>query len=478
MKNKKYYIDHYISKYLNIIECNDLDVNIYKEDIVNIVNDYADRFGNWNDAEAFYDSLTSAIGRYFKRNNIKMYTTGDVFFKAQKDKKYHKNLCVFYINNLMIRMLHDLDEINEEDIENFKKDLLEKAIKVDISNMTYYDGFTKFLNYAKQTLLIKHNIKKRNESENNIVIKAKNGEDVDINKLIKSFEKRFIGKYSSLDISKDKLEIYIKKVIEKSVKDYLKGNYKVTLSNYMHAKISSNINMLNTSRGLVRYARLTNDLDYTIDKIFSLYPELIKKSEDENILKNAIRRYIENNLEGSMKGYLSEVLKNERIKFDIDLARNGSIEERKKQRDILIENEYHLLELQSSKYKYYEEENKVNIKLAEIFYSGIDSYINGKSNLPVSRYISTVLNERYRNYSNSTYNDNYLMLVLLASIEYALALDNYYENHELSYTEEGNLEEYLEFTIEEYLNGGSYKQDIKTFIDNQIKRYEEFKKIS
>ena len=471
---KKYYIDYYINKYLNIIECNDLDIKDYEADIVIMVTDHFNKYYDPNDMSKV-QNINSKFAKYAKTHNIKKYEIFEIFALAKKDKKYYRNLCISALNISLIMTIGDMVDTDYDNIEGLKKELFERIQNINIDSYETYDDFSRTIACIKQPLLIKYEIEKNRSSNINTVVKNKKGKKSNIDSLKKKYVKRYINKYIDMDyLSKDKLKNYIEQTVYLSVDDYFLKERNTTLDTYLASKMNRGMIKLSRDIGLIIYARLTGDIDYAVNNYLIKYSYLIENKEDEEILKKLILEIIDDKtIKRGIKVLLERTMNKLRYKFDIDIARNGSEEERKNQKQILIDNNKHLIELQSSKYTYYDYEDVVNKNIENIFYETIDSYINGTCTKYASNYLSTTLNSKYARYSNRTYEDNYLAIILLAEMHCALVLEKYYNEHDLSYTKQGNLEEYLDARLDEYINQGSYKQDISTFIDEEIKRYEE-----
>ena len=90
-QNKEYVKNYYVNRYLNNIECNDLDANEYRESIEKLVDDTINEFLRIEDNSIFPDKMSRAYQNYIQKYKIKRLGARNIFLLAKKNIKYYEN---------------------------------------------------------------------------------------------------------------------------------------------------------------------------------------------------------------------------------------------------------------------------------------------------------------------------------------------------------------------------------------------------
>lgn len=495
-QNKEYVRNYYVNRYLNNIECNDLDVSSHRENIEKFVDDTINEFLKAKDNSNFSDKMSNACQKYVYKYKIKKFGTNDIFMLAKKNPKYFENLYKHYENYLILNIVLNSNKVDIKTVEQAKILLKESFNKINILDINDFEKIRSKIGNISSMILLKLNIKTNMANSRNNQIAASEGSKVardDVKKHFKSLYLNKIDKYKSSSLlSKEKLEIYIADVIDNLIENYFNNNASSSVDNYLNSQLSKILKKLNNDIVLIKYARIVNsddDYNYAVDYYAKKY-EYILDEYNKNFgviekYKELIEEYVRNasskiNIELYLKKGLNEYVKRNTIKsisFDLVLARGNNEIERQRHRHILLtEFEYKIASYKKD-FKFYDEEKVVDEELRKIYVGVIDSYINGVSNNPTSRYLSTLLKQRFESYSKSTTKGSkYIYNILLIILSYLETLEEYYNANNLSYTEKGNLEEYMGLIFNEYIENGCYKDDHKGYFRKMIENYESIDK--
>lgn len=265
---------------------------------------------------------------------------------------------------------------------------------------------------------------------------------------------------------------------------YYKTNKNTPFSAYMISRINC----------------ITKSLLNNEDRLITFYVTFVGKTDKiENYLVNKYfyicEKYLNNNVD-LFRQILNDILslpnltrvkilsrllkkvnkknsnKKPKQKMDLSMVRNqDNIKEQ------LIRSYYSYMQDKKHKYKFYDDKNIVDENLKEILEKTVDSYLNGNSKKYPSSYITTVLSKRLKFYQNRTIKEKYLAKIIEITKDYIDVLDDYYKNKNLSYTKKGQIEEYMNLILEEYIENGSYEIDNKKYFKQMINNYEEIEKI-
>ncbi len=490
-QTKPYVKQYYVNGYLNCVECNDLDIVNYKEDIEKLVEETINDFFKTESDLNFSKKMSDEFQKYVKKNNIKRIRTRNLFLSSKNNFKYIKNLYKYYENKMLYQIYTSGENIEKEKVEEAKELLKSYFDSVDITKINSFENFSYLIQYLKARIYHKLGINTKSARVRNEQIVVKEGSmnaKENAKEHFKSLYLNKINKYKSL-LPKEKLRIYIEKVIDKLIENYFNNNPSSSIANYLSPQLDRYIKGLNDDIVLIKYARIVNNYDsynYAIDYYAKKYKYILNEYDknDELIEKynKLIEEYVRNshlkkNIELYLKRSIDDYVKEnspKRMKFDFGLARGSNEIEKQRHRHILLSEFEYKINSYKNSYTFYDSEIIVDKKLKEIYIKVIDSYISGISDIPASRYISNSLKRRFQTYSNKTKENTYIYLLnfILIENDYTEILEEYYNEHTLTYTEKGNLEEYMGLVLDEYIEKGSYKDDHKEYFRQMIKKYE------
>jgi len=492
-QNKEYVKSYYVNRYLNNIECNDLDANEYRESIEKLVDDAINEFLKTEDDSNFSDKMSKAYQNYIQKYKIKRFGTSDMFLLAKEDPKYYENLYKYYENLLVLNIGLNQNKVDSKIIEQAKILLKDSFNKINILDINDFKKIRSKIGNINSMILFKLNIRTNNANSRNKNIEANDGSLDEKENLKEHFKYLYLSRIDGLEslLPKEKLKTYIEHIIDKLIENYFSSKHTSSLSNYLSSQTDRLLKSLNKDITLIRYARIINnkeDCDYAINYYVNKYKYILESYDAPHILigkyREIIEKYIRDirlntNIELYLKTNLNKAIKENAINsisFDLDIARGSNEIERQRHRHILLTDFEYKIDLYKERYKFYDNEKIVDKKLKEIYINVIDSYINGISNVLTNRYISTVLKQRFESYAKNTEKKNFLASIILIVNSYVEVLEEYYNEHTLTYTEKGNLEEYMNILLEEYIEKGCYKDDHKEYFREMIKNYEDIDK--
>lgn len=454
---------YYINKYLNFIECNNLDINDYKEIIEKLVEKTISMCLENKSDKYVSSQMSEAFQEIAIKKKIKRFHPKDIFLLAKNNPKYINNLYNYYENRLIYYIYDSTEGVDNEKVDKAKEMLKAYFDDININKINNFESFRTSIENLKEKIYFK------------LKIKTKYLDKAD--------------KYKSL-LSKEKLKIYIESIIDKYIENYFNNNHDYSLSSYLSLRLNICLKELNSDIVLIKYARIVNndaDYDYAIDYYLKKY-EYILDDYDKNYglmekYKELIEKYVRNAYLSSIELYLKRRL-NEYVEenapkstnFNLNLARGSNEVEKQRHRHILLTDFEYKIDLYKNAYKFYDSEKIVDKKLREIYINVIDTYINGISNAHTNRYLSTLLKQRFKLYSKSVEEQKYFANILYIITSYYEVLEEYYDEHTLTYTKKGNLEEYMELMLDEYIENGCYEDDHKGYFRKMIENYESIDK--
>lgn len=261
---------------------------------------------------------------------------------------------------------------------------------------------------------------------------------------------------------------------------YNKSDKKCSLPVYIGASLYFLKKMLLKGKLInyyVTYVGKTNKIcDYLINKYFYINKKYVNnynkfKEIINNVLSlpNLIRRNIQNNITKEAIYYHKNVI-NEKINVSLDAFKKDP-----EARKLLLEKYGFYIDKYKTKYKYYDNNEIVKNNLNKFFNRSVNAYLNGSSKKRPSNYLATIIPQRFENYQNFTIKEKYFANIILIVNDYLDVLDVVYENNNLTPTQKGNLEEYMNLMLEEYIENGNYKDNKKYFI-NMINNYNDIQK--
>ena len=262
---------------------------------------------------------------------------------------------------------------------------------------------------------------------------------------------------------------------------YYEAPRKSTIYAYVASCVQNLMFTINDQDRLITYyviylGKTNKILSYLLEKYnyinekyinnYSLYENIINKVLS---LPNLSHIKIENKIKNeALKGH--NQTKNKKLNIKLDSIKNNP-----NAKNILLENYSFYIDKYKKEYKFYDSEEKVNLNLNSIFEKTVDSYLNGESKKLASTYLSTFLSQRFENYQNKTIKEKYFANIILIVNDYLNVLELLYKNNNLTPSQKGNLEEYMNLILEEYIENGNYKDNKRHFI-NMINNYNDIQK--
>lgn len=277
-------------------------------------------------------------------------------------------------------------------------------------------------------------------------------------------------------LTEDQLMLFSNAFIEKIYLNYINNNRTDTILIYLRTRVNKLSKKLITDEDYILYYMKYIGIDeVVINYIITTYKYLF---DEYNIPASEVNLIFDNadNLlyKKSLKVYITQKIehycmkKTNSVFFDLDKARNGDFYN---QRKILIEKQKSAIIRQGKKHVYYDDKELVDKKLEELYIKCVDGYLNGKSNKNCGTYISTRLNQLYELYSNETVREKLLGKIILITNDYIDFLKEYYKKKDLSYTEQANIEEYMDNELYNYIFNGSYYSDHKEYFKEVLNNY-------
>lgn len=277
-------------------------------------------------------------------------------------------------------------------------------------------------------------------------------------------------------LTPEQLTLFVNTFINKISLNYINNKRTGEISIYLASRVNRLLKNVITDEDYILYYMKYIGLDeIVINYIITNYKYLFDRYNVSISEFNLIFNNTDNLLyQKSLKFYVTKKLESYHIEsknnipFDLDKARNGDFDN---QRKILIEKEKSAIIRQGKKHVYYEDKELVDQELENLYIKCVDSYLNGKSNKNCGTYISTRLNQLYELYSDKTVREKLLGKILLITNDYADFLKEYYNENDLSYTEQGNIEEYMDNEVYKYIFNGSYYSDHKEYFKKVLSNY-------
>lgn len=270
-----------------------------------------------------------------------------------------------------------------------------------------------------------------------------------------------------------KLSLYYSNKYYETKKDTSVSAYMISRINCLRKSLSKTEDRLITF--YITYIGKTKKVEnYLINKYHYICDEYL--NNDINLYKKILNdvlslpnlTYVK--ISSRLLKEVSKTLSNINVKEKINL---DSIRKQEHIKEDLLEKYYSYMNNHKDKYRFYDDKTVVDKKLNEILEKTIDSYLNGKSKKYPSTYISTLLSKRLKLYQDKTIKKKYLAKIIEITKDYIDVLNNYYKNKNLSYTKKGQIEEYMNLILEEYIENGNYETDNRKYFIKMLKNYEE-----
>lgn len=392
------------------------------------------------------------------------------FLNNIKENGYDDKTLDFLVDNYKSFFVDRVVFIFGEEYRKSAEDNLKLIIK------HYFDNKLKrslldYLKRASKNYLLYNFESVEKKPKNN---KKDKGKEYYCNKYANSLYNKLLANNHIL--TKDQLMSFSSVFINKIYLNYVNNNRTGKISSYLESRINKLSKKLIVDEDYILCYMKYVGIDYVgINYIITNYKYLL---DEYNISVNDANLVFDNNdnllYKRSLKFYIIEKIEHYSIKkqntvsFNLEKARNGDFYN---QRKILIEKEKSAIRKQGEKFVYYEDKELVDEELEDLYVKCVDSYLNGKSNKNCGTYISTRLNQLYKSYSNRTCKDKLLGNLILILNDYFSFLEEYYKENNLSYTQQGNIEEYMGNELYNYIFNGSYYGDHKKYFKKILNNY-------
>ena len=159
--------------------------------------------------------------------------------------------------------------------------------------------------------------------------------------------------------------------------------------------------------------------------------------------------------------------------FDYYIARNGSVKEKEEQVLILLDELKYVKDYYKNKYIYYTSDDKVDDRINSAFENYIKAYVYGISDKSPATYVDTRIDNNLKEFANKL-----KKVYEKEDTEYLFAkrcmpiIISYINNSNLSKEEFSCFIDYCNNAFYYYVNKGSYKEDIRTFMFNVVNSYD------
>lgn len=467
--------EYYLNHYSNILSYNNLDNSLNDKKLKQLILNTIDSYLNKDYKIRFSQVISTRFNNEFRHLKIRKLSNEELFLKAKENSKYLNNLYKNYENNFVYLIKTSNKDYLDEEIMSYKNEFINNFYKIfDKSNS--YISFKNTLNSSIFSLLNKLNIKTKDSKIRNMQIDAKNNNKNEIENLKKHYKNIYYLKYDDkMKISKAQYIRYISVCIDKIIDNHVKNRPISSLSNYLTPILNRNIKALYDDYSLIKYARKTDDFEDAINFYKEKFSYILDKYKYFDLRKEydlLIENYVKNVcLSQKLKDYLitnldiyEKVMKND---YNLQSAKNNQIEKEK-----LINSLSWFLQEKKKEYKLYDEKQNIDRELYYLYIKFINMYLNGScNNRKITSYLSTRLDQALEKMEQRTFKLKLLHYVELILIDYEFVLNEYYKNNTLSYTDKGNLEEYMLNILENYILNGSYVSDNKTYFKDAIDRY-------
>lgn len=291
--------------------------------------------------------------------------------------------------------------------------------------------------------------------------------------------------------------VYLKEKIDKYLED--KEKNELNLSNYVNVLIGRLVSYSSDEEKiLIRYNKFFNNkYDETLEFLYNKYNYLLQRElknnnitspvkiiKYQNRFKIILEEYLNNKIDGFVYTGEAYIVKNLRnfileqekspSKFNYNLTRNGTEEEKEEQKLIIMEELNYFKEHFKNKYIYFTDNDEVENRINNAFESIVLSYVNGTSTKEPMSYINTRMNqnlELFRKSKETKFIKN--------DTEHLFAkkcmpmIHNYINNNNLYGDEFIYFIDYCKSAFNYYVNSGSYKEDIKEFMFKVLISYDK-----
>lgn len=495
--NKDLFKTYMINYYVNNMRYSKINPDEYKDYYNKFIDDTIALYLSRNRSISFkkYINIQNRNNNIDSKINVKKIDYRDLFEKSKTDHN-SKLLLINYLTNryeFTIRY-YNLGNPDIEVIVRKAKEMLTNKIL----NSTY-DDFDKFNRSIKNymphiyhKLNILTNASLRNS---NINLKMnKDSNKYDLNHYLNLYLKN-VDNYGGI-LSKDDLSLYIKTLVELGLKKFLDGEKDSSFDNYLGIGMKRlRDDLKDDEKTLIKFYKLTNKRKKELFILLHYkYDYLVKSILKENNFYTPCREYFyktklsvcfENYvsnypnvfmpLEKQASNYINKLIKEElkdNLVFDLELARNGDEEDKKIQKEILIEKYSYIKKSLIDEFTFYDTKENVFKYVDDTYNNIVNGYLNGISNRQAGSYIKSVSKEYILRYSNMLEKKEYLKKILEIVISKEKVFNAYLKSHNLSYEQELKLDEYLDVVTNNYIENGLYDDDHDVFFAKLLMNYD------
>ena len=504
---KKYYVDLYK------ICLNDYGICDEKayDDINNYVDDRIYKYFNETKSKKSFSEYIGNHNFLRKKYNVSFLNPKEkVKLIRQGNYKYIETLIEFYKTRLEynISMLDLNSKIeNKQKLIDDGKFLIKRMVEKYFNEKNNSD-FVIYMQRILKHFYFKNGIKIYG-GENDIVIDNINDVNDDKEELYDIYYKLAKKRIkNSINLPEDKFDLFLEYFIKEKINLYFQNEKKeCSLRNYMESYIRRNSYL--DIKLLVDYNIFSSDyydesVRFLHNKVNIIIDEFIKKhnissitlkwklkKESLYIAKAYLDKCIANKMcypyEQNVSGKLTNILADEtKVKefddFNIELARNGNLDDKKIEFEILLEELSYLKDLYKNKYVYYDDASTIEEKINDEYYRIIKSFIydildaDFKKNYKT--YISNRLYEVFKRYSINTkkkFDKNHMKEIY--KIRCNDIVYDYVNQNKMTDEEYNIFIRYVNSAFENYIDKGSYDIDIRWYMKNIIDSYDyEFAK--
>lgn len=301
-------------------------------------------------------------------------------------------------------------------------------------------------------------------------------------------------KYQGL-LSSEEVQNFVMAYSKEKINNYIKNNgeNKNKLIIYMETVISRLINYCkDEEQTLIRYNRFfDNRYEDTLNYFYYKYRYLIDELVDKNdlsqvlryeiIFKKVIKEYVDNNINkritlspNLLKVKLNELTKlnKKESNFNYDLARNGTKQDKREQKNILLEELEYMKNDFKDKYIFYTDKDSVDEKIDLAYKNSVTAYIDGITSKNPKSYVWTRMDQALKPFSELTRKkiDKSKLKVIYRKKAYNV-VNSYIKYKNLSGKELDEFIEYCNVAFNNYINKGYY-ENIRLYMVNAIMKYD------
>lgn len=486
------YRDYYIKLYKHALNSNDEKLN---HDVERYVNGFAERYLKIETKKSFPEYLNSTNYMSSVKPKFYRYPLQEETLKIKEGNKDGLDRLIKYFQILYdFRIKLYNNDITEDElqklntyIEKCVNSYFDKNVNLSLSNYVYSKVICIYCiinNLRFPNSQLNGSFELRNNNENKQYMYDKISDKLirncpeyevlskkDIAKLIKKLVKEKVDSYD--EFKKTAINSYLSPCISR---------LKERLMDEEETLIEYNRNFSDKYDGIVEFIYNKNKFlaekvlkkmnDNSIKSILEaqrLLEELIKEELDYSIQKKRCEKitHLERKLE-------EKIVKNKEVErnFDIEKARFGTLEERKREEEILYNELLYIRDKAMNDNYYTNDYDFIQNKIMDLYRRYIHAYVFGNSTKSATSYVSTrlgALTNQYKiNLKKKFDRDEIELLYAKKSMR---IIRGYLNTHELSDCEYKYFIEYIRSAFKYYICNLCSKEDIESFMLNTVLSY-------